>query len=87
MFEFKVEKVDWYARAWIMKTSHWDIKTPVFMPVWTQATIKWLAPETILETRSQIMLSNTYHLHLKPGSDLIKEFWGLHKFMDIDYLF
>lgn len=84
MFDFKVEKVDWYARAWTIKTTHWEIKTPVFMPVGTQATVKWLSADDVIDTRSQIMLSNTYHLHLKPWSDLIAEFGWLHKFMDID---
>lgn len=84
MFDFKVEQVDWYARAWIIKTAHWDIKTPVFMPVWTQATVKWLSADDVINTRSKIMLSNTYHLHLKPWSDLIAKFWWLHKFMSIN---
>ncbi|MEK7084786.1 MAG: tRNA guanosine(34) transglycosylase Tgt, partial [Patescibacteria group bacterium] len=72
------------ARAGIIHTDHGDIKTPVFMPVGTQATVKSLDPRDIAEVGSQIILSNTYHLHLRPGEDLIASFGGLHKFMKWD---
>lgn len=81
MFEFKIEKNDWLARAWEFVTPNWVIKTPIFMPVWTQATVKWITKEQLEQIGSQIILSNTYHLYLKPGENLIEEFWGLHDFM------
>ena len=84
MFEFKLETKCWNARAWTFTTPHWDIKTPVFMPVWTQATVKWITREQIKEIGSQIILANTYHLYLKPWEQLVEEFWWLHDFMSID---
>ncbi len=84
MFNYTVEKKssDTRARAGVLKTPHGDILTPVFMPVGTQATVKALTAEQIEQTKAQIILSNTYHLYLRPGADLIKEAGGLHKFMN-----
>lgn len=84
MFEYTLKWQDWLARAWEFVTEHGTIKTPIFMPVWTQATVKWLTKEQIKEIGSQIILSNTYHLYLRPGADLIDSFGWLHKFMNID---
>lgn len=71
------------ARRGIIHTPHGDIDTPVFMPVGTQATVKSLTPEELKEeVKAKIILSNTYHLYLRPGSKLIKEAGGLHKFMN-----
>ncbi|MDD2487374.1 MAG: tRNA guanosine(34) transglycosylase Tgt [Candidatus Gracilibacteria bacterium] len=84
MFEFKIESTDGSARTGVFSTPHGDIKTPVFMPVGTQATVKGITKEQIMEIGSQIMLSNTYHLYLKPGDELIESFGGLHEFMGID---
>lgn len=70
------------ARAGIISTPHGEIETPIFMPVGTHGAIKALTPEQTNSTGSQIILSNTYHLHLTPGSDLIKKAGGLHKFMN-----
>lgn len=71
------------ARRGIIHTPHGDIQTPVFMPVGTQATVKSLTPEELKEeVKAEIILSNTYHLYLRPGSELIKEIGGLHKFMN-----
>mgnify|MGYP003972661987 CR=1 FL=1 len=72
------------ARAGIISTPNGDIETPIFMPVGTHGAIKALTPEQTKSTGSQIILSNTYHLHLTPGSDLIKKAGGLHKFMNWD---
>lgn len=72
------------ARRGIVHTPHGDIQTPVFMPVGTQATVKSLTPEELKEIGAQIILSNTYHLYLRPGHELVKEAGGLHKFMNWD---
>ena len=70
------------ARRGIVHTPHGDIQTPVFMPVGTQATVKSMTPEELKEeVKAEIILSNTYHLYLRPGSKLIREAGGLHKFM------
>ncbi|MBI2514641.1 tRNA guanosine(34) transglycosylase Tgt [Candidatus Wolfebacteria bacterium] len=70
------------ARLGILKTSHGEIETPAFVPVATQAVIKTLDTKEVLETKSQLLITNTFHLHLKPGEDLIKKSGGLHKFMN-----
>ena len=72
------------ARRGRITTLHSVIETPVFMPVGTQATVKALKPEEISDMGARIILSNTYHLYLRPGHDLIKEAGGLHKFMNWD---
>ena len=73
------------ARRGIVHTPHGDIQTPVFMPVGTQATVKSMTPEELKEeVKAQIILSNTYHLYLRPGDELVKEAGGLHKFMNWD---
>ena len=72
------------ARRGIVHTPHGDIQTPVFMPVGTQATVKSMTPEELKEVGTQIILSNTYHLYLRPGHKLVKEAGGLHKFMNWD---
>ncbi len=83
-FKFTLEATQWWARAGTFTTPHGVIQTPVFMPVGTQATVKWIAREQIKSIGTQIMLSNTYHLYLQPGPDLIEEFGWLHGFMNID---
>jgi queuine tRNA-ribosyltransferase len=70
------------ARAGLISTPHGDIPTPVFMPVGTHGAIKALQPNVLEDMDTKIILSNTYHLHLSPGSDLIKKAGGLHKFMN-----
>ena len=73
------------ARRGVVHTPHGDIQTPVFMPVGTQATVKSMTPEELKEeVGAQIILSNTYHLYLRPGSKIVKEAGGLHKFMNWD---
>ncbi|WP_416389609.1 tRNA guanosine(34) transglycosylase Tgt [Terrisporobacter glycolicus] len=72
------------ARLGRLHTPHGVIETPIFMPVGTQATVKAMTPEELKEIGSQIILSNTYHLYMRPGHDLVKEAGGLHKFMNWD---
>ncbi len=72
------------ARRGIVHTPHGDIQTPVFMPVGTQATVKAMRPEQVADMGANIILSNTYHLYLRPGQDIVKEAGGLHKFMNWD---
>ena len=73
------------ARAGILHTPHGDIETPIFMPVGTQATVKTMSPEELENLGAQIILSNTYHLYLRPGHELVKKAGGLHKFMNWDH--
>uniref|UniRef100_UPI000A55D922 tRNA guanosine(34) transglycosylase Tgt n=1 Tax=Alkaliphilus transvaalensis TaxID=114628 RepID=UPI000A55D922 len=70
------------ARLGKIHTPHGVIETPIFMPVGTQATVKAMTPEELLNMEAQIILSNTYHLYLRPGHQLIKKAGGLHKFMN-----
>ena len=70
------------ARRGRITTPHGVIETPVFMPVGTQATVKAMKPESVNDTGAQIILSNTYHLMLRPGSDIVREAGGLHEFMN-----
>ncbi len=72
------------ARYGILHTNHGDYETPMFMPVGTQATVKTLSPEELKEVGSGIVLSNTYHLWLRPGEDIVNAAGGLHKFMNYD---
>ena len=72
------------ARRGIVHTPHGDIQTPIFMPVGTQATVKSMTVEELKENGAQIILSNTYHLYLRPGSKLVKKAGGLHNFMRWD---
>ncbi len=69
------------ARLGILKTSHGVVETPAFVPVATQATVKALTADQVLETKSQILIANTFHLHLKPGESVVKKAGGLHRFM------
>jgi len=81
-FELIHEDINTGARAGIMHTDHGDIETPCFMPVGTQATVKTLDQTDLENLDAPIILGNTYHLHLRPGEDLIAELGGLHKFMN-----
>ncbi|NLW22732.1 MAG: tRNA guanosine(34) transglycosylase Tgt [Tissierellia bacterium] len=82
--EFKVvkESKESSARLGELKTPHGIVETPVFMPVGTRATVKAMTPEEVRDLGAQIILSNTYHLYLRPGHKLIEEAGGLHKFMN-----
>ena len=72
------------ARRGVIHTPHGDIQTPVFMPVGTQAAVKCMRPEQVKDMGAEIILSNTYHLYMRPGHDLIREAGGLHKYMNWD---
>ncbi|MDO5755381.1 MAG: tRNA guanosine(34) transglycosylase Tgt [Tissierellia bacterium] len=84
MFTIEKRSSEVSARTGRLKTFHGEIKTPVFMPVGTRATVKTMTPEELLDIDTQIILGNTYHLYLKPGDKLIKKAGGLHKFMHWD---
>lgn len=83
-FYFELLHVDKHtgARRGRLHTLHGTIETPVYMPVGTQATVKALTPRDVEETNASIILSNTYHLYLKPGHELVRDAGGLHKFMN-----
>ena len=70
------------ARLGVLHTPHGDVETPIFMPVGTLATVKYLSPEELYAMDSGVILANTYHLWLRPGPEVIKEAGGLHKFMN-----
>jgi queuine tRNA-ribosyltransferase len=72
------------ARAGVLDTPHGAIETPVFMPVGTQASVKSVSPHELRDLKAQIILSNTYHLYLRPGSEVVEKFGGLHRFMGWD---
>ena len=86
MFKFTLEKKSsqYKARTGTIETNHGVIKTPVFMPVGTRATVKAMNNDELKSIGSQIILSNTYHLYLKPGQEIIRKADGLHKFMNWD---
>ncbi|MBI5421408.1 MAG: tRNA guanosine(34) transglycosylase Tgt [Parcubacteria group bacterium] len=81
--EFKVIK--WSnksrARLGVLKTSHGEVETPAFVPVATQATVKTLTSAEVEKTKSQLLIANTFHLHLKPGEAIVKKMKGLHEYM------
>ncbi len=81
---FHLLKTEGLARAGELTTAHGIIQTPVFMPVGSQATVKTLTPEEIGATGSGMILSNTYHLYLRPGIETIESLGGLHRFMNWD---
>ena len=83
-FAFKVLKKDKFARLGLIETHRGNIETPAFMPVGTQATVKACTIDDIKKTGSQIILSNTYHLMIRPGVKRIKDSGGLHNFMNCD---
>ena len=85
-FSFKIinKSKNSEARACLVKTSHGNFKTPAFVPVATTATVRALSSEDVENLGAEVILSNTYHLHLRPGDKLIKKIGGLHKFMSWD---
>ena len=83
-FAFKVLKKDNFARSGVIQTHRGNIHTPAFMPVGTQATVKACKIEDIKKTGTEIILSNTYHLMIRPGVDRIQSSGGLHEFMNCD---
>ncbi len=85
-FSFEVQHIEKHtgARAGVFHTPHGDVLTPVYMPVGTQATVKGVLPRDLKEAGSSIVLSNTYHLYMRPGDEIVKKAGGLHKFMNWD---
>jgi queuine tRNA-ribosyltransferase len=81
---FTLQHEDGDARAGILHTAHGDVRTPVFMPVGTKATVKTVDPDELKVIGAQLILGNTYHLHFRPGDDVIEELGGLHAFMQWD---
>jgi queuine tRNA-ribosyltransferase len=82
--QFKIHAKAGQARRATLMTAHGPVQTPVFMAVGTKATVKAMTVEELKECGTQIVLGNTYHLHLRPGEKLIKQLGGLHKFMNWD---
>ncbi len=82
MIQFEVEANCGNSRAGTLQTPQGKIHTPIFMPVGTLGTVKGMTPEEVAETGAEIILGNTYHLHLRPGDELVKKMGGLHKFMN-----
>jgi queuine tRNA-ribosyltransferase len=80
-FAFRVTHTDGGARCGVMTTAHGDVETPAFMPVGTQGAVKAITNRDLEDLGAQIVLSNTYHLHLRPGDDLIARLGGLHRFV------
>ena len=83
-FEFEIIATDGAARAGILHTPHGDIPTPAFAPVGTLATVKAVPPRDLDALQVKLLLANTYHLALRPGSELIRDMGGLHRFMGWD---
>ncbi|MDX2163219.1 MAG: tRNA guanosine(34) transglycosylase Tgt [bacterium] len=84
-FYFEVLKTQGSARAGVIHTPHGDIPTPVFAPVGTLATVKAVPPRDLREVGATLVLSNTYHLYLRPGDELVSDMGGLHRFMRWDH--
>jgi queuine tRNA-ribosyltransferase len=84
MTAFTVTATDGAARAGVLRTAHGDVPTPAFMPVGTKGTVKGVDPDELRALGAAIVLGNTYHLHFKPGADVIAELGGLHAFMGWD---
>jgi len=81
---FDVIARDGEARVGLLRTAHGDVETPVFMPVGTKATVKSVDPDELRALGVQVVLANTYHLHFRPGADVVAEAGGLHRFMGWD---
>jgi queuine tRNA-ribosyltransferase len=81
---FTLEHTDGDARAGTLHTAHGDVRTPVFMPVGTKATVKTVDPHELRGLGAQLILGNTYHLYFRPGDEVIEELGGLHRFMAWD---
>ncbi len=83
-FKLEAEATGSKARAAVFQTLHGEVKTPIFMPVGTQATVKAQTVDTLKATGSSVLLANTYHLLLRPGPEVFKKFGGIHRFMNWD---
>ena len=82
-FDFTVAAREGYARAGTLTTPHGVIQTPIFMPVGTQATVKGITRDQLIAIGSQIILANTYHLEMRPGSEIVRDFGGVHGFAGV----
>src|SRR5262245_6979889 len=80
-FEFRLTHTDAGARRGVLRTAHGTLETPAFMPVGTQGVVKAVTNAQLEELGAEILLSNTYHLYLRPGDDLIARRGGLHRFI------
>jgi queuine tRNA-ribosyltransferase len=83
-FSFRIDATAGAARAGVFSTPHGLVETPAFMPVGTLATVKALDPEDLVKMGASMILSNAYHLHLRPGDEVVREMGGLHRFMRWD---
>src|SRR6266480_6026681 len=83
-FTFQIEGTAGAARAGIFSTPHGTVETPAFMPVGTLATVKTLDPDDLVQMGASMILGNAYHLHLRPGDEIVREMGGLHRFMRWD---
>ncbi|MBF0473996.1 MAG: tRNA-guanine transglycosylase [Nitrospirae bacterium] len=83
---FKILHNDNLARTAILEFPRGSIQTPAFMPVGTHGTVKSLSPDELHQSGAEIMLSNTYHLYLRPGSEVIKNAGGLHGFVNWQHI-
>ncbi|MEO7502099.1 MAG: tRNA guanosine(34) transglycosylase Tgt [Gemmatimonadaceae bacterium] len=83
-FGFTIQSESGAARSGVFETPHGGVETPAFMPVGTLATVKALDPEDLIAMGAGMILANAYHLHLRPGDDLVKQMGGLHRFMHWD---
>src|SRR3954449_412989 len=81
---FAVSATDGAARAAVLRTANGEVPTPAFMPVGTKATVKTLDPDEVRALGAPIILGNTYHLHFRPGDELVRDLGGLHRFMAWD---
>jgi queuine tRNA-ribosyltransferase len=83
-FSFQIKSSDGAARAGVFSTPHGPVETPAFMPVGTLATVKALDPDDLVRMGASMILSNAYHLHLRPGDEVVRDMGGLHRFMHWD---
>lgn len=77
---FRIDTVDGEARAGVLSTTHGEIRTPAFMPVGTKGTVKSLHPDEVRALGAQVVLGNAYHLHFRPGEDVVEDLGGIHAF-------
>lgn len=82
--DFEIFREDNAARTGVLRLRRGDVRTPAFMPVGTNATVKALSPDELMEIGAEIVLGNTYHLYLRPGHEVIRSVGGLHRFMNWD---
>src|SRR5882762_8673310 len=84
MFEFEIQALSGAARAGALILPHGTVETPVFMPVGTQGSVRTLSPNDLRATGATLVLANTYHLHVRPGEQVVEKLGALHRFMGWD---